>query len=147
MCVFLPLTATVYYCCLCGCEYRNEERRRNLIAERICECNVGIYFRKLKLRNAYSPFAFVLCYSTNCKTYICAMNDLLQRITSEPGKLGGKPCVRGMRIRVVDVLELLASGMTQNQILEEHPDLEAEDIKACLIFAAQRSNYPYLKAA
>lgn len=75
------------------------------------------------------------------------MNDLLQRITSEPGKLGGKPCVRGMRIRVVDVLELLASGMTQNQILEEHPDLEAEDIKACLIFAAQRSNYPYLKAA
>ncbi|MCW5906655.1 MAG: DUF433 domain-containing protein [Chitinophagales bacterium] len=75
------------------------------------------------------------------------MDELLSRITSEPGKLGGKPCVRGMRIRVVDVLELLASGMTQQQILEEHPDLEAEDIKACLLFAAKRSNYPYLKAA
>ena len=75
------------------------------------------------------------------------MNDLLSRITSEAGKCGGKPCVRGMRIRVVDVLELLASGMTQTQILEEHPDLEADDIKACLIFAAHRSNYPYLKAA
>lgn len=79
--------------------------------------------------------------------YICGMEDLLARITSEAGKCGGKPCVRGMRIRVVDVLELLASGMTQPQILEEHPDLEADDIKACLLFAAQRSNYPYLKAA
>ena len=63
------------------------------------------------------------------------MNDLLMRITSEPDKFGGKPCVRGMRIRVVDVLELLASGMTQQQILEEHPDLQRDDIKACLLFA------------
>ena len=75
------------------------------------------------------------------------MSDLLTRITSEPDKFGGKPCVRGMRIRVVDVLELLATGMTQEQILEEHPDLEADDIKACLIFAAKRSNYPFLNAA
>ena len=75
------------------------------------------------------------------------MSDLLTRITSEPDKFGGKPCVRGMRIRVVDVLELLAPGMTQEQILEEHPDLEADDIKACLIFAAKRSNYPFLNAA
>ncbi|MBL7779078.1 MAG: DUF433 domain-containing protein [Chitinophagales bacterium] len=75
------------------------------------------------------------------------MDDLLSRITSEPGKLGGKPCVRGMRIRVVDVLELLASGMTQQQILDEHPDLEPDDIKACLLFAAKRSNHPYLIAA
>ena len=75
------------------------------------------------------------------------MNNLLSRITSEQGKCGGKPCVRGMRIRVVDVLELLATGMTQQQVLEEHPDLEADDIKACLTFAAQRSNYPFLKAA
>ena len=75
------------------------------------------------------------------------MSDLLSRITSEPGKCGGKPCVRGMRIRVVDVLELLASGMTQQKILEEHPDLEPDDIKACLLFAAGRANFPFLKAA
>lgn len=75
------------------------------------------------------------------------MDELLSRITSEPGKLGGKPCVRGMRIRVVDVLELLASGMTQQQVIDEYPDLEADDIKACLLFAAKRSNHPYLIAA
>ena len=75
------------------------------------------------------------------------MDKLLSRITSEPDKCGGKPCIRGMRIRVADVLELLASGMTQQQILEEHPDLEADDIKACLIFAANRANYPFFKAA
>jgi len=75
------------------------------------------------------------------------MDELLLRITSETDKFGGKPCVRGMRIRVVDVLELLASGLTQKQILEEHPDLEADDIKACLLFAARRSNYPFLNAA
>ncbi len=75
------------------------------------------------------------------------MSDLLKRITSEPDKFGGKPCVRGMRIRVVDVLELLASGLTQQQILDEHPDLENDDIKACLLFAAQRSNFPFLNAA
>jgi uncharacterized protein (DUF433 family) len=74
------------------------------------------------------------------------MSDL-SRITSEPGKCGGKPCVRGMRIRVIDVLELLASGMTQSQVLEEYPDLEAEDIKACLLFSAQRANFPFHKAA
>jgi uncharacterized protein (DUF433 family) len=75
------------------------------------------------------------------------MDKILSGITSEPGKLGGKPCIRGMRIRVIDVLELLASGMTQEHILKEYPDLEADDIKACLLFAARRSNFPFLKAA
>jgi len=75
------------------------------------------------------------------------MSELLSRITSEPDKFGGKPCVRNMRIRVIDVLELLATGMSQEQLLQEHPDLEADDIKACLLFAAKRSNYPFLKAA
>jgi uncharacterized protein (DUF433 family) len=75
------------------------------------------------------------------------MSDLLLRITSEPDKFGGKPCIRNMRIRVVDVLELLATGMTYEQLLEEHPDLEADDIKACLLFAAKRANYPFLNAA
>ena len=60
------------------------------------------------------------------------------RITIEAGKRGGKPCVRGLRITVSDVLEYLASGMTEAQILAEFPELEAEDIRACLAFAAER---------
>jgi uncharacterized protein (DUF433 family) len=60
------------------------------------------------------------------------------RITMEPGKRGGKPCIRGMRITVSDVLEYLASGMSEDEILKEFPDLEREDIRACLSFAADR---------
>ena len=60
------------------------------------------------------------------------------RITIEPGKRSGKPCIRGLRITVSDVLEYLASGMTEEEILREFPDLELEDIRACLTFAAER---------
>jgi uncharacterized protein (DUF433 family) len=60
------------------------------------------------------------------------------RITIEPGKRGGKPCVRGLRITVYDVLEYLASGMTERQIVDDFPDLTVEDIRACLAFAADR---------
>lgn len=56
----------------------------------------------------------------------------------EAGKRGGKPCIRGLRITVYEVLEYLASGMSQEEILRDFPDLEAEDIKACLTFAADR---------
>ncbi len=59
-------------------------------------------------------------------------------ITIEPGKRSGKPCIRGMRMTVTDVLEYLAGGMTQAEILEEFPDLTLEDIHACLAFAADR---------
>ncbi len=59
-------------------------------------------------------------------------------ITIEPGKRGGKPCIRGLRITVYDVLEYLASGMTQEQILADFPDLTRDDIRACLAFAADR---------
>ena len=59
-------------------------------------------------------------------------------ITMESGKRGGKPCIRGMRITVYDVLEYLASGMSEEQILEDFPDLTQEDIRACLAFAADR---------
>ena len=59
-------------------------------------------------------------------------------ITIEPGKGGGKPCIRGLRITVYDVLDYLASGMTEEEILEDFPDLTREDIKACLAFAADR---------
>lgn len=59
-------------------------------------------------------------------------------ITIEQGKRGGKPCIRGLRITVYDVLDYLASGMTQEEILDDFPDLTQEDIKACLAFAADR---------
>ena len=62
----------------------------------------------------------------------------LKRITLEPGKRGGKPCIRGLRITVYDVLEYLASGMTETEILADFPDLEREDIRAVLTFAAER---------
>ena len=62
----------------------------------------------------------------------------LDRITIEAGKRGGKPCIRGLRITVYDILEYLAAGMTEQQILADVPDLETEDIKACLAFAADR---------
>ena len=61
-----------------------------------------------------------------------------ERITIEPGKRGGKPCIRGLRITVYDVLDYLASGMTEQQILQDFPDLETADIRACLQFAADR---------
>jgi uncharacterized protein (DUF433 family) len=64
--------------------------------------------------------------------------DYREIITIEPGKRGGKPCVRGMRITVYDVLEYLASGMTEAQVLEDFPDLTSDDIRACLAFAADR---------
>ncbi len=62
----------------------------------------------------------------------------MDRITLEPEKRGGKPCIRGLRITVYDILEYLASGMTEAQILEDFPDLELEDIRAALGFAAER---------
>lgn len=64
--------------------------------------------------------------------------QLLDRITLEPGKRGGKPCIRHMRITVYDVLGWLAAGMTQQEILADYPELEAADIQACLTFAADR---------
>ena len=59
-------------------------------------------------------------------------------ITIEPGKRSGKPCIRGMRITVYDVLEYLAAGMTQDEILDDFPYLTKEDIRACLSYAADR---------
>lgn len=64
--------------------------------------------------------------------------DYQKIITIEPGKRSGKPCIRGTRMTVTDVLEYLAGGMTQEELLTEFPDLTAEDIRACLAFAADR---------
>jgi uncharacterized protein (DUF433 family) len=73
-------------------------------------------------------------------------SELLQRITIRPDQCGGRPCIRGMRIRVIDVLELLAAGESQAQILEDYPYLEADDIAACLLYAARRLNHPNVAA-
>ena len=64
--------------------------------------------------------------------------DYSKIITMEPGKMGGKPCVRGMRMTVYDVLDYLASGMSEEEILHVFPDFTSEDIRACLAFAADR---------
>ena len=74
------------------------------------------------------------------------MTELLDRITVNPEQCGGRPCIRGMRIRVVDVLDLLAAGLSADEILKEMPDLEMDDIKAALHYAALQLGPP-LKAA
>jgi uncharacterized protein (DUF433 family) len=71
---------------------------------------------------------------------------LLKRITYNPKQCGGRPCIRGMRIRVTDILEMLADNVTAEEILTDFPDLEPEDIQACLLLAAQRTNIPVITA-
>lgn len=74
------------------------------------------------------------------------MANLAERITVDPEQCGGRPCIRGMRIRVTDVLDLLANGLTPEQVLRELPDLEPEDIQACLGFASRRLDHPVVAA-
>ena len=70
------------------------------------------------------------------------MTYLSERITVDPGQCGGRPCVRGMRIRVQDVIDLFAAGLTAREILEEMPDLEAADLQACLAYASKLVAHP-----
>ena len=74
------------------------------------------------------------------------MSNLLERITVNAKQCGGRPCIRGMRIRVFDVLELFAVGLSAEQILSEMPDLEVDDLKAALIYATRKLNHPVLVA-
>ena len=74
------------------------------------------------------------------------MPGIDERITVDPEQCGGRPCIRGQRIRVSDVLDLLASGLTPQQVLDELPDLELEDIRACLRFASRRLDHPVVAA-
>ncbi len=69
------------------------------------------------------------------------------RITVDPNMCGGRPCIRGLRVRVKDVLEMLASGMTREDILKDFPYLEAGDISASLEYAAKQVDHPILQAA
>ena len=72
--------------------------------------------------------------------------ELMDRITVNPDQCGGRPCIRGMRIRVSDVLDLLAAGLTSVEVVEELPDLELEDVAASLRFASRRLGHPVLAA-
>jgi uncharacterized protein (DUF433 family) len=74
------------------------------------------------------------------------VSSLLDRITVNPKQCGGRPCIRGMRIRVSDVLDLLAASLSFEQILEEMPDLEMDDLKAALLYAARKLDHPVLAA-
>jgi uncharacterized protein (DUF433 family) len=69
------------------------------------------------------------------------------RITVNPNQCGGRPCIRGMRIRVKDILELLAAGVSEAEILDDYPYLEPEDIRAALSFAATQADHPILRTA
>lgn len=73
--------------------------------------------------------------------------NLLDRITIESGKCGGRPCIRGYRIRVSDILELIAAGASQEEILQDYDFLEADDIKAALTYAARQTDHTILAIA
>ena len=77
---------------------------------------------------------------------LSVVSTIAKRITVDPEQCSGRPCVRGMRIRVSDVLDLFAAGLSPQQILEELPDLEAADLEACLKFASRWLDHPVLVA-
>ena len=89
---------------------------------------------------------FSLEIAVHC-AIIRLMSGSIDRITINPKQCGGRPCIRGMRIRVIDILDLFASGLTAEQILEEMPDLEKEDLTAALMFAARKLDHPILPMA
>ena len=74
------------------------------------------------------------------------MNEWQKRITINPDQCGERPCIRGLRIRVIDILDLLAAGLNQDEILEELPDLEKEDILAALKYASKKLDHPVIAA-
>jgi len=74
------------------------------------------------------------------------MSGISERITINPEQCGGRPCIRGMRIRVIDILDLFASGLSAEEILNEMPDLEMDDLKAALQYASRRLDHPVVAA-
>ena len=74
------------------------------------------------------------------------MAEPLDRITVNPNQCGGRPCIRGMRIRVIDILDMLAADMSRDDILADFPDLESDDITAALQYARRRLDHPVLAA-
>jgi uncharacterized protein (DUF433 family) len=78
---------------------------------------------------------------------VAIMSSLLSRITIRPDQCHGRPCIRGMRIRVVDILEMLSNGIKEEEILQDFPDLEPDDIRACLAYAVAQLGHPVVIAA
>ena len=74
------------------------------------------------------------------------MTTVADRITVDPEQCGGRPCIRGMRIRVIDILDLLAAGMSWDEVLSDYPELEREDIRAALTFARNRIDHSIIAA-
>lgn len=74
------------------------------------------------------------------------MNNWKARITTNPNQCGGRPCIRGLRIRVIDVLDLLGAGLSRDEVIAELPDLEAEDIDAAILYARSRIDHPVIAA-
>ena len=85
-------------------------------------------------------------YTVGQPERINTLASLLDRITINADQSGGRACIRGMRIRVIDILDLFAAGLNAEQILEELPDLDAEDLQAALQYAARRLDHPVLAA-
>lgn len=85
-------------------------------------------------------------YTVGQPERINTLASLLDRITINADQCGGRACIRGMRIRVIDILDLFAAGLNAEQILEELPDLDAEDLQAALQYAARRLDHPVLAA-
>jgi uncharacterized protein (DUF433 family) len=73
--------------------------------------------------------------------------ELLKRITIDPGQCGGKPCIRGSRVRVLDILEMLSAGMSEEDIIGDFPYVERDDIRACLKYAARNVEHPVYRVA
>jgi uncharacterized protein (DUF433 family) len=93
------------------------------------------------------PPALRLFWVGRCGKVAAMKWELLQRITIEPGKCGGRPCIRGKRIRVTDILELLSAGASQEEILRDYPFLEREDILAAIEYAAQQADHAVLHSS
>lgn len=74
-------------------------------------------------------------------------SELLKRITVEPGKCGGRPCIRGLRMRVTDILQLLSADASYEEILADYPDLERDDILAAIAYAAHQTDHIVLQSA
>jgi uncharacterized protein (DUF433 family) len=85
--------------------------------------------------------------NAGCNLIFMLNEQLLSRITIEPGKCGGRPCIRGMRMRVSDVLELLSAGASYEEILKDYPDLERDDILAAIEYAAHQMDHVVLQTA
>jgi uncharacterized protein (DUF433 family) len=99
----------------------------------------ALEINQIKQRACLPAWLGIVCSSMNV--------ELLKRITIEPGKCGGRPCIRGMRMRVTDVLQLLSAGASHQEILQDYPDLEPEDILAAIEYAAHQTDHVVLTGA